>query len=158
MECERLEKRLEGMGGSKPKVDSEQIQLEAELQYIYKIYVEKIRNHDYLEQKLEECINIERIKDKFEKMKLDKMRDDHDKIYQRLYFDKPMQLEDDDGEGNDPYKYRDTEKINNNRINQTGHNNRTQQKQNYVNDDDDDGFGDDDEEDDFEGDEESEKI
>lgn len=63
LECERAEKRLEGLVGVKPKVDSEQLQLESELQHIYRIYVEKLRNNDYLEAKLVEFNEIQRKKD-----------------------------------------------------------------------------------------------
>lgn len=70
LECERAEKRLEGLVGVKPKVDSEQIQLETELQHIYRIYVEKLRNQDYLEKKLEDFNEIQKILDENERNKI----------------------------------------------------------------------------------------
>ena len=50
-----LEKRVKAID-FKPVMDSEVIQLELELQHIFRIYVEKLRNHDYLESKLEDII------------------------------------------------------------------------------------------------------
>ena len=50
---ERLDKRLESLNNVKPAHFTELRQLEAELAQVYRIYVEKIRNHDYLEQQLE---------------------------------------------------------------------------------------------------------
>lgn len=45
--------RLSGLRINKPKQDDEQLQLEAELQHIFKLYVDKMRNNDYLEHKME---------------------------------------------------------------------------------------------------------
>ncbi len=53
IELERAEKRLESLNNVKPAHFNELRQLEAELAQVYKVYVEKIRNHDYLEQQLE---------------------------------------------------------------------------------------------------------
>lgn len=53
IERERADKRLESLNNVKPAHFNELRQLEAELAQVYRIYVEKIRNHDYLEQQLE---------------------------------------------------------------------------------------------------------
>lgn len=60
MESETAEKRLEGLSRVKPTNYNEQNQLEAELSHLYRIYVEKIRNHDYMESKLEQYLQEEK--------------------------------------------------------------------------------------------------
>ena len=52
-ELQRAEKRLESIQHAAPSHQSELGQYENELANIYRIYVEKIRNHDYLQSKLE---------------------------------------------------------------------------------------------------------
>ena len=52
-ELQRAEKRLESIQHAAPSHQSELYQYENELANIYRIYVEKIRNHDYLQSKLE---------------------------------------------------------------------------------------------------------
>ena len=59
IEYERAEKRLESLNNAKPAHFNELKQLEAELSHIYRIYVEKIRNHDFLANQLETYHKIE---------------------------------------------------------------------------------------------------
>ena len=58
-ELERAEKRLESIQHATPSHQIELNQYENELANIYKIYVEKIRNHDYLQSKLEKYQKLE---------------------------------------------------------------------------------------------------
>jgi succinate dehydrogenase/fumarate reductase flavoprotein subunit len=58
-ELNRSEKRLESIQHASPSHQSELYQYENELSNIYKIYVEKIRNHDYLQSKLEKYQKLE---------------------------------------------------------------------------------------------------
>ena len=59
VELERAEKRLESLHHAAPSHQSELNQYETDLATIYKIYVEKIRNHDYLQFKLEKYQKLE---------------------------------------------------------------------------------------------------
>ena len=58
-ELVRAEKRLESIQHAAPSHQSELGQYENELANIYRIYVEKIRNHDYLQSKLEKYQKLE---------------------------------------------------------------------------------------------------
>lgn len=58
VELERSEKRLESLNNARPAHLIELRQLEAELSHYYRIYVEKIRNHDYLSAQLEKYHKI----------------------------------------------------------------------------------------------------
>ena len=58
-ELARAEKRLESIQHATPSHQIELNQYENELANIYKIYVEKIRNHDYLQSKLEKYQKLE---------------------------------------------------------------------------------------------------
>jgi chromosome segregation ATPase len=58
-ELVRAEKRLESIQHATPSHQIELNQYENELANIYKIYVEKIRNHDYLQSKLEKYQKLE---------------------------------------------------------------------------------------------------
>ena len=58
-ELQRAEKRLESIQHAAPSHQSELYQYENELANIYRIYVEKIRNHDYLQSKLEKYQKLE---------------------------------------------------------------------------------------------------
>ncbi len=58
-ELQRAEKRLESIQHAAPSHQSELGQYESELSNIYRIYVEKIRNHDYLQSKLEKYQKLE---------------------------------------------------------------------------------------------------
>lgn len=58
VELERSEKRLESLNNAKPAHLIEFRQLEAELSHYYRIYVEKIRNHDYLSGQLDKYHRI----------------------------------------------------------------------------------------------------
>ena len=53
IELERIEKRLEQLLNVKPAHFQELKQMEQELSGVYRIYVEKLRNHDYLSHQLE---------------------------------------------------------------------------------------------------------
>lgn len=66
IECERAEKRLESIIDVRPKEDNEQRELEIEMQQLFKIYVDKIRNNDYLENKLIEFNEIEKIRERLQ--------------------------------------------------------------------------------------------
>ena len=59
LEAERSEKKLAGISSYKPSNNSEQFQLENDLSQMYRIYVEKLRNHDYMESKLDEYHQID---------------------------------------------------------------------------------------------------
>jgi hypothetical protein len=73
VEYERAEKRLESLQHAQPAHLTELGQYENELSIIYRIYVEKIRNHDYLQsrvakyQKMEEA-NKKKLKGQFEEL------------------------------------------------------------------------------------------
>ena len=58
IELERSEKRLESIKNARPAHYGETRALEAELAHVYKIYVEKIRNHDFLSSQLETYLKI----------------------------------------------------------------------------------------------------
>jgi hypothetical protein len=58
IEFERSEKRVESLNNAKPAHFNEQRALEAELSHVYRIYVEKIRNHDFLSAQLEKYLKI----------------------------------------------------------------------------------------------------
>jgi hypothetical protein len=58
IELERSEKRLESLKNAKPAHLSELRELEAQLAHVYRIYVEKIRNHDFLSSQLEIYMKI----------------------------------------------------------------------------------------------------
>lgn len=118
--CERAEKRLEGIQGVRPKADSELIQLETELQHFYRLYVEKLRNHDYMEQKLEEFNNIQRLKEEIEHNELKDLKMKNAEKMKENYFDKGIvfgkdeeENEDDQGDVNDiEYNYNDVKNSN----------------------------------------------
>mmetsp|Transcript_19426 Transcript_19426/g.20199 ORF Transcript_19426/g.20199 Transcript_19426/m.20199 type:complete len:392 (-) Transcript_19426:42-1217(-) len=159
IESERAEKRLEGLIGVRPKVDSEQIQLESELQHIYRIYVEKVRNHDYMEQKLEEFNMIQSLKERIDLSEMEKIKHLNQEAKKQLIFgDNERMTNDDelDGEGNYDYKKVELNNRmkNNNReqSNNTRTNNRGA-KQDQLNDEDDDAFGEEEEEGDADDDE-----
>jgi clusterin-associated protein 1 len=92
VELERADKRLESLQNAKPAHFNEQRQLEAELSYVYRIYVEKIRNHDFLENQLEKYLKIEEenkkiadlgmkgIKDKIKILQHKALHDDNDEL------------------------------------------------------------------------------
>jgi clusterin-associated protein 1 len=58
IELERSEKRLESLKNAKPAHLNEMRELEGQLSIIYRVYVEKIRNHDFLSSQLEEYMKI----------------------------------------------------------------------------------------------------
>lgn len=60
VEVERSEKRLESLNNARPAHLNELRQLEAELSHYYRIFVEKIRNHDYLSFQLDKFHRIVR--------------------------------------------------------------------------------------------------
>lgn len=64
IEYERAEKRLESLNNAKPAHFNEMRQMEAELSNVYRIYVEKIRNHDYLASQLEKYHQMEEERNK----------------------------------------------------------------------------------------------
>eukprot|EP00340_Litonotus_pictus_P012954 CAMPEP_0170536620 /NCGR_PEP_ID=MMETSP0209-20121228/102249_1 /TAXON_ID=665100 ORGANISM="Litonotus pictus, Strain P1" /NCGR_SAMPLE_ID=MMETSP0209 /ASSEMBLY_ACC=CAM_ASM_000301 /LENGTH=411 /DNA_ID=CAMNT_0010837999 /DNA_START=42 /DNA_END=1275 /DNA_ORIENTATION=+ len=164
IESERAEKRLEGLIGVRPKVDSEQIQLESELQHIYRIYVEKVRNHDYMEQKLEEFNMIQSLKERIDLSEMEKIKHLNQEAKKQLIFgDNERMTNDDelDGEGNYDYKKVELNNRmkNNNReqSNNTRTNNRGA-KQDQLNDEDDDAFGEEEEEGDADDDEDDDAF
>lgn len=121
LECERAEKRLEGLQGARPKADSEQIQLENELNHLFRIYVEKLRNHDYMEQKLDEFNKIQIIKDDIEHRQLQDIKKEMANQKQNVIFDKGIMMKnedddnDDNGDVNDiEYNYEEVAKMKNN--------------------------------------------
>jgi len=64
IELERAEKRLESLNMAKPAHFNEMRQLEAELSHVYRVYVEKIRNGDFLSNQLEMYHRIEEERNK----------------------------------------------------------------------------------------------
>ena len=64
VELERAEKRLESLHHAQPAHMTEVGQYENELSIIYRLYVEKIRNHDYLQSRVEKYQKLEEINKK----------------------------------------------------------------------------------------------
>ena len=64
VELERAEKRLESLQHAQPQHLSEISQYENELSIIYRLYVEKIRNHDYLQSRVDKYQKLEDLKQK----------------------------------------------------------------------------------------------
>lgn len=98
IELERADKRLESLNNVKPAHFSELRQLESELSQVYKIYVEKLRNHDYLEQQLE---TFHKLEEEHNKLRLEQLRSIQNGlkvIENNLMGDKNDLLEDDGDE------------------------------------------------------------
>lgn len=72
VELERAEKRLESLQHAQPQHLSEISQYENELSIIYRLYVEKIRNHDYLQSRVDKYQKLEDQKQKDFKTILEK--------------------------------------------------------------------------------------
>ena len=64
VELERAEKRLESLHLAQPQHLSEMNQYENDLSMIYRLYVEKIRNHDYLQSRVDKYQKMEELKQK----------------------------------------------------------------------------------------------
>jgi chromosome segregation ATPase len=88
LELERAEKRLENLKHASPGHQNEIMQYENDLATIYKIYVEKIRNQSYLEnkvsnfQKYEEAgkNNLKNIIEKNKALEQELIHDENDKV------------------------------------------------------------------------------
>lgn len=133
IEVERGEKRLESIVDTQPKEDSEQRELENELQQLFRIYVEKIRNNDYLESKLVEFNEIERIREKIQEAEARNIKDEVFNNEQAEIFDVNENLENNEIE-EEPYNYKKTQDLKREQL-MSRANNRQQQK--FNNDDED---------------------
>ena len=133
IEVERGEKRLESIVDTQPKEDSEQRELENELQQLFRIYVEKIRNNDYLESKLVEFNEIERIREKIQEAEARNIKDEVFKNEQAEIFDDNENVENNEIE-DEPYNYKKTQDLKREQL-MSRANNRQQQK--FNNDDED---------------------
>ncbi len=113
IEVERGEKRLESIVDTQPKEDSEQRELENELQQLFRIYVEKIRNNDYLESKLVEFNEIERIREKIQEAEARNIKDEVFKDHQAEIFDDNENIENNDNNEieDEPYNYKKTQDL-----------------------------------------------
>jgi clusterin-associated protein 1 len=81
VELERAEKRLESLHHAAPSHQSELNQYETDLATIYKIYVEKIRNHDYLQSKLEKYQKLEEFTKKNLKVLIEENKNNEQKNF-----------------------------------------------------------------------------
>lgn len=70
-ELERAEKRFESIQNIKPSHLYEVNNLEQELSYVYRAYVERIRNHSYLENQLDHYLKLEEEQNKSRKKELE---------------------------------------------------------------------------------------
>ena len=102
IEMERAEKRLESLNNAKPAHFHEMRQLEEELSQVYRIYVEKIRNHDFLANQLEKYHSIEEERNKNIDRELKAIQDNMKKINERNINDENDELNA-DYENNDEY-------------------------------------------------------
>jgi succinate dehydrogenase/fumarate reductase flavoprotein subunit len=80
-ELQRAEKRLESIQHAAPSHQSELYQYESELANIYRIYVEKIRNHDYLQSKLEKYQKLEEFTKKNLKVLIEENKNNEQKNF-----------------------------------------------------------------------------
>ena len=80
-ELQRAEKRLESIQHAAPSHQSELEQYENELANIYRIYVEKIRNHDYLQSKLEKYQKLEEFTKKNLKVLIEENKNNEQKNF-----------------------------------------------------------------------------
>ena len=80
-ELQRAEKRLESIQHAAPSHQSELGQYENELANIYRIYVEKIRNHDYLQSKLEKYQKLEEFTKKNLKVLIEENKNNEQKNF-----------------------------------------------------------------------------
>jgi clusterin-associated protein 1 len=100
VEFERAEKRLESMNNAKPAHFNEMRQMEAELSHVYRIYVEKIRNHDFLSSQLEKYHIMDEERNKNIDKELKVMKENMQKIDVRNLYDENEEL---NGDENDDY-------------------------------------------------------
>jgi len=92
IEYERAEKRLESLNNAKPAHFNEMRQLEAELSQVYRIYVEKIRNHDFLGNQLEKYHSLEEERNKNIDKELKAIQDNMRRINDRNLYDENDEL------------------------------------------------------------------
>lgn len=104
IELERAEKRLESLNSAKPAHFSEMRQLEAELSHVYRIYVEKIRNHDFLSASLERYHKIEDEDKRNRDIGLEKIRQQIQKMDERVLLDENEELNADYDNNDDFYE------------------------------------------------------
>ncbi len=100
-ELVRAEKRLESIQHATPSHQIELNQYENELANIYKIYVEKIRNHDYLQSKLEKYQKLEEFSKKNLKGLIEQNKDREKQIIHDENDIMEEQYEDNKGEEGD---------------------------------------------------------
>lgn len=87
-------KRLQGIiSTSDPKQDEDQLNLENEMHQIYSLYVDKLRNNDYLEHKLEECNEVIKYTQEIADRKLNVIIDIEDNDDKKDFYDKHLNIE-----------------------------------------------------------------
>lgn len=101
-EYERTQKRLESLNNAKPSHLNELRQMEAELSHVYRIYVEKIRNHDFLSSELEKHHHQEEERNNATNKQLKIMQDNMRKINERNLYEENEELNA-DYENNEEY-------------------------------------------------------
>ncbi len=105
VEFERSEKRLESLNNAKPTHFNETKQLEAELSHFYRIYVEKIRNHDFLSNQLEKFHTAEEERNKNIDKELKAIQDNIRRINNRNLYDENEELDADENNEEEYEKY-----------------------------------------------------
>jgi len=103
IELERVEKRLEQLLNVKPAHFQELKQMEQELSGVYRIYVEKLRNHDYLAHQLEIYHKIEEEQNKLSKEELERVQKLTKNDQNKFIRDENELLNGDDEAGEDFY-------------------------------------------------------
>jgi len=102
IELERTQKRLESLNNAKPAHFNEMRQMEAELSHVYRIYVEKIRNHDFLSSQLEKYNQMDEERNKNIDKELKIMKENMQMIDVKNLYDENEELNADD-DGNEEY-------------------------------------------------------
>ncbi len=123
IEMERSEKRLDSLNNAKPAHFNEMRQLESELSQVYRIYVEKIRNHDFLANQLEKYHSLEEERNKNINRELKAIQDNMKKINERNLNDENDELNGDYENHEEYYENYQQEAINKNVLHYS--NNRT---------------------------------
>ncbi len=140
IECERAEKRLESIVDVKPKEDSEQRELENELQHLYRLYVEKIRNNDYLENKLTELNEIEKIKEKMQEAENEQLGNNVFANFTREIHDENEGIVYNEDNHEEPFNFQKSQNQKRDQLQTRGDNNRPkQQLEKFQQDDDQEG-------------------
>ena len=143
LECESLEKRLKNIDVMRPKIDNDQIQLEIELQNLFRIYSEKVRNHDYMENKLDQFNAILKKKEEIEQKELLKAQLLNAEQQRNLFNDVYQDIDENSGDEDksrefDHNNYKEKAKNKNNMRDQNHtRTNKRDKMNNFANDDED---------------------